>query len=173
MTDTPGSSKGRAAGWYLDPGDQAVLRWWDGRRWTESTGAAPRQRLTPRPSSEPFAKDGRGEQQAIDQMEERWHRRQAITSHSLAATSQKEDLGEGVGRQPPPPQMNRPHASGASTAPRVPDDEPIANSVLSPPEESQRRGLTTLGLSALFGTAIVVFAAGYALDVGAVRLAGL
>jgi hypothetical protein len=36
----PNSASGQSTqspGWYVDPSDDALLRWWDGDRWTEST----------------------------------------------------------------------------------------------------------------------------------------
>jgi Protein of unknown function (DUF2510) len=37
MSDRAGSPAGPPAGWYLDPGRQDKLRWWDGSRWGEQT----------------------------------------------------------------------------------------------------------------------------------------
>ena len=49
MTDTAGIPVGRAAGWYRDPYEQSVVRWWDGSRWSGNTQAAPPLEAVPQP----------------------------------------------------------------------------------------------------------------------------
>jgi hypothetical protein len=34
--DDPAAAERRAAGWYPDPTDASLVRWWDGGRWTET-----------------------------------------------------------------------------------------------------------------------------------------
>jgi hypothetical protein len=63
--------------------------------------------------------------------------------------------------------------SSMSTVPGVFDREPVMPSVAPPGEELPRIGLTTLGLSALFGALLILVAAGYALDIGVLRLVGV
>jgi hypothetical protein len=60
-----------------------------------------------------------------------------------------------------------------STAPRVLDHEPDVTSAVPWRTGVQRPGLSTLGLSALFGVSLAVAGAGYLLDIGALRLAGV
>ncbi|WP_275464723.1 phospholipid scramblase-related protein [Streptomyces noursei] len=49
MTEHPAVPQG----WYQDPSGAAVLRWWDGARWTEHTQAAPPQVPAPAPAPAP------------------------------------------------------------------------------------------------------------------------
>jgi O-antigen/teichoic acid export membrane protein len=65
------------------------------------------------------------------------------------------------------------HGSSMSLAPGVFDRGTVVTSVAPPGEGSQRRGLATLGLSALFGASLVLVAVGYTLDIGILRLAGV
>ena len=57
--------------------------------------------------------------------------------------------------------------------PEVSDPEPVVIPVAPPGEGVQRRDLTTLGLSVLFGASLAMVAAGYTLDVGVLRLVGV
>jgi O-antigen/teichoic acid export membrane protein len=65
------------------------------------------------------------------------------------------------------------HGSSVSTVPEAIDREPVVTSLAPPGEGSQRRGLTTLGLSALFGASLILIAIGYPLNVGVLRLIGV
>ena len=46
------------SGWYVDPGDESVLRYWDGARWTEHT--MPQPAPTPGPAPTAAAEPARG-----------------------------------------------------------------------------------------------------------------
>ncbi len=75
-------------------------------------------------------------------------------------------------------QTKEQHGSSVSTAPEALDREPVMTSVPPPGEGSQRRGLTTpglttLGLSALFGASLILVAVGYPLNIGVLRLIGV
>ena len=70
-------------------------------------------------------------------------------------------------------QSKEQHGSGVSTAPETLDREPVVTSLVPPGEGSQRRGLTTLGLSALFAASLILLAVGYPLNVGVLRLIGV
>jgi hypothetical protein len=45
------------SGWYVDPGDESVLRYWDGARWTEHT--LPQPAATPEPAPAATAEPAR------------------------------------------------------------------------------------------------------------------
>jgi O-antigen/teichoic acid export membrane protein len=70
-------------------------------------------------------------------------------------------------------QMKEQHGFSMSAAPAVFDREPVIISVAPPDDGWQRRGLATLGLSALFGASLILVAVGYALDIGVLRLLGV
>src|SRR6185436_6981002 len=38
---TVGASSGASQGWYPDPHDSSLLRWWNGTGWTEFTASLP------------------------------------------------------------------------------------------------------------------------------------
>ena len=70
-------------------------------------------------------------------------------------------------------QTKEQHGSSVSTAPGALDPEPVMTPVPPPGEGPQRRGLTTLGLSALFGASLILVAVGYPLNIGGLRLIGV
>lgn len=71
------------------------------------------------------------------------------------------------------PQITEQHGSSVSTLPEALDREPAVTSLAPPGEGSQRRPLTALGLSALFGASLILLAVGYPLNVGVLRLIGV
>src|SRR5258706_9487316 len=178
MSTTPGNQVRRAAGWYLDPQGRPVLRWWDGRRWTEHTRAAPRELLStyfgdlpvPRRSGDSLARHSRGEEPSVPEAGERRRHDRAASPDPVAVNRLRDNLVESSNGLSPPAQVRRRHASGAGMTQRSISRDPEA---LPGGNEALRRELTTVGLSAAFSAALAVIAAGYLLNVGALRLAGV
>jgi hypothetical protein len=188
------SGRPAPAGWYVDPLGQPVLRWWDGRRWTDDERPLPLE-LARRGAGDrnvargPRSANGRGERP------ERPLRGQAERLPTLAARDWREPVGpaaepaargrgaESFSRQaagtderpdgPPPVLLRRRHAGSVDLARPSWQADRQESQAAAPDRQAIQAEVATVWLAALFGLALVATAAGYGLNAGSLRLAGV
>lgn len=166
MTDTPDVSSRPPAGWYWDPHDQTILRWWDGARWTKPTRAISRNKpRSPQPGQPSFENEVAGwpfDDETGDTGPQRSSGKRAI------------DGSDGKWRQySAPSQRGEEHAERANTPPGALNAKPTVSLDPSLERSAQRGNVVVLALSALFGVSLVVFAVGRISGTGALSLVGL
>ena len=164
MTYTPDVSRRPPAGWYIDPYDQTILRWWDGKRWTRPTKAI----STKQPKSPQFGQSSfetEVDECSVDY--ETGPRRRYSGKHAIGGP------GERWRGYSAPAQWNEKHVKRAGAASEAPYRESAINIDLPLERPQQRGNVIVLSLSALFGVSLVVFAVGRISGTSVLSLVGL
>ncbi len=142
MPDSP-VSRLPPPGWYLDPYQKTLLRWWDGQRWAGPTRDDAHERSRSRLPRESTV---RVEQSGHQSFQSRGKHRQPL---------------------PVPP----PRAMAGRGTMRSPTSRNLPLGLAS--SDRRWSCTTRLGLSALFGGGLVLVATGYVFDVSLLRLVGV
>lgn len=180
MNTRPPAPYGRPPGWYADPYDRSLLRWWDGEYWSRETKPGPREyppvRGYPaeegyntrgarpngqsrRPSTQPRpAATTPRHFRYTDAPVTRIERSLRYADDEHARRGDRGNLEVGV--------------SDRSAFAQTKADAALAEDDFSA-DEMRRTGLARLALSAIFGLSVVLYAAGFALDNEALRFVAL
>src|SRR5579863_6698929 len=154
MTDNPGTPNRYAPGWYLDPYNQDLLRWWDGTHWTEPTRPIPRERPMPAQSRRPLPTNNRGG----------WRPTASVRAHQggqsgkqLPTPNGKTEDFSALREMPPSAgHVRNQYTQSANAAPRAPYHKQTA--ALTPLDNGLiRQSIMTLGLTALFAVSLMTF----------------
>jgi hypothetical protein len=150
------------AGWYADPSDETLLRWWDGQAWAPQKQSSLQN--DPRMSSTRSAADRR--EYNYDHRGGNYESRFERDLRTGDPHHNKIGKGKPVYMQrdqnspdaPSGESSNRVHAVTGENSNRV---------------DARKSSTVTLTLTALFAVSLVLVAAGYVFDVAAIRLAGV